>query len=231
MRVSAIILVLLVSLAACAKAPPPVILIAPPVAEQVGPTPWRDVALDEDRERIERIGNAWSEALAEAKRAGFGKQIAEEKELLDPDAGLPRALPPPGRYQCRVIKLGFAPVKRRGRSPGFTAYPPYFCYVEQEGDLTTLVKETGTERHAGRLWPDGDSRLVFLGALALGTEKPPAYGSDRGRDLAGVVERVAPFRWRLVIPWPRVETKLPVESRLDVLEMVPFTEPMAPAAP
>jgi hypothetical protein len=30
-----------------------------------------------------------------------------------------------------------------------------------------------------------------------------------------------------VIPWPRVETRLPVESRLDVLEFVPFTEQMA----
>jgi hypothetical protein len=33
----------------------------------------------------------------------------------------------------------------------------------------------------------------------------------------GVVERVGPARWRLVLPWPRWE------SNLDVMELVPAT--------
>jgi hypothetical protein len=36
--------------------------------------------------------------------------------------------------------------------------------------------------------------------------------------MAGVVERVAPFRYRLVIPWPRGNAKL------DVFELIPVTE-------
>lgn len=199
------------ALAAGCSERPPVLLIPPPnLAAPAGPTPWRDVALDQDTERLETIDAAWSLALAAARRARFAKAVEEAGPLLDPKAALPRPETPPGRYQCRLFRFA-----GRARGPAFTAYKPYFCYVELEGALTTLVKETGTERQAGRLWPDSESRLVFLGALALGEEAPPAYGARRERDLAGVVERVAPFRWRLVIPRAR--------SGLDVLEMVPFT--------
>ena len=176
----------------------------------MGPAPWRDVARDEDVLRIETIDATWQVALATARRARFVKAITDEGALLDPHAALARPETPPGRYQCRVIRFA-----GRARGPAFTAFKPYFCYVEQEGELTTLVKETGSERQAGRLWPDSETRLIFLGALALGTEAPPAYGARPERDLAGVLERVAPFRWRLVIPRPR--------SGLDILEMVPFT--------
>ena len=71
---------------------------------------------------------------------------------------------------------------------------------------------------SGRLYPDADERLVFLGTLSLGDEEAPlAYGEKAERDMVGIVERVAPFRWRLVIPFPRKE------SRLDVFELVPVT--------
>jgi hypothetical protein len=58
---------------------------------------------------------------------------------------------------------------------------------------------------------DDPNRMIFLGSLALGDEKEPlAYGGDPQRDMAGVFERVAPFRWRLVIPWPQSGAKLQV---------------------
>ena len=41
------------------------------------------------------------------------------------------------------------------------------------------------------------------------------YGIDETRDVAGYVERIAPGRWRLVLPEPAFE------SRLDVIELVP----------
>lgn len=190
---------------------PPVLIIPPPRPEAAkGPAPWRDVARDEDTLRLETIDAAWSVALAAARRARFAKAIEAEGVLLDPKAALPRPETPPGRYECRLTRFA-----GRGRGSAFAIFKPYFCYVEQEGDLTTLVKETGTERQAGRLWPDSETRLIFLGTLALGKEAPVAYGERRERDLAGVLERVAPFRWRLVIPRPK--------SGLDVLEMVPFT--------
>jgi len=206
-------LVLAVGLLSGCGQRPPVLLIPPPqpAPSPSGPTPWRDVARDEDLSRLESIGASWSAALAAARRARFGKAISEEGPLLDPTVALPRPELSPGRYQCRLVRFA-----GRSRATAFTVFKPYFCYVEQEGDLTTLVKETGTERQAGRLWPDSPTRLIFLGTLARGREAPPAYGERRERDLAGTLERVAPFRWRLVIPRPR--------SGLDVLEMVPFVE-------
>src|SRR3546814_20610653 len=66
--------------------------------------------------------------------------------------------------------------------------------------------------------PERDDRQIFLGAMELGDEKePPAYGDDPDRDLAGYVERVGAFQWRIVIPDPGKE------SRLDVFDMVPTT--------
>lgn len=209
---------------ACAHRPaaePPAPVVAVEDGEAV--PEWRVVARDNDETRIDGVADAWRRGLDEASRTrGFRGLIAAEGPLLDPAAALPRPAPPPGPYQCRVIKLGTA-----GRSgPPFVAYKPFFCYVEAEGPLLTIVKQTGSQRPAGRLYPDGDeNRLVFLGTLALGNEDAPLpYGEDPERDMAGVVERVAPFRWRLVIPFPRRE------STLDVFELVPVTESARPAA-
>ena len=89
-----------------------------------------------------------------------------------------------------------------------------------EGDLLTIVKQTGSQRPAGRFWEDDNSRrLIFLGSLALGNEETPlAYGDDPRRDMAGYFERIAPFRWRLVIPWPQDGAKL------NVFELTPVPE-------
>ncbi|MFN3944452.1 MAG: DUF4893 domain-containing protein [Allosphingosinicella sp.] len=173
--------------------------------------PWRDIATEADLDRLERVGSAWEEALAAARRAGFTRQIAAEGPLLDPAAALPRAAPPPGSYRCRVIRIGAAP-----RARAYRAFNPFFCHVGAEGELLSITKQTGSERPGGYLWEVASDRLVFLGSMALGTEEiPQPYGEDPTRDMAGIFERVAPFRYRLVIPWPRGE------SKLDLIELVP----------
>jgi hypothetical protein len=82
------------------------------------------------------------------------------------------------------------------------------------GDLT-LTKLTGSQRSAGMLYPDTDTRLVYLGSQAWGAdeEKAPAYGAAPKRDQIGVLERIGETRWRLALPWPRVE------SDLDLVEL------------
>ena len=82
------------------------------------------------------------------------------------------------------------------------------------GHLLTIVKQTGSQRPAGRLWEDDDpTRLIFLGSLALGDETAPlGYGDDPKRDMAGVLERIGPFKWRLVIPWPQSTRSLTYSS-------------------
>ena len=102
--------------------------------------------------------------------------IAAEGDLLKPGAALARPAPTPGSYNCRLIKLG----STTRRQPAFEKFKPFFCYVEVENNLLTIVKQTGSERPAGRLWEDDNPfRLIYLGSLALGDEqKPRAYGDD-----------------------------------------------------
>ena len=178
---------------------------------------WKAVATAEDEDRIARLGLAWQEALTEAGKNNAA-EIRREGKLLLPRSGMPRPEPTPGSYNCRLIKLGKATPKTRA----YETFRPFFCYVEIEDDLLTIVKQTGSQRPAGRLWNDDDSRrLIFLGSLALADETVPlAYGDDPRRNMAGVFERIGPFRWRLVIPWPQSS------SKLDVIELTPvdFTQ-------
>ena len=186
---------------------PSVIVEPPPKSEA-----WRRIATDEDKDRIARLDLAWQQALSEAGKS-FSAEIRKEGDLLKTKAALPRPAPTPGSYNCRLIKLGQATAKTRA----YESFKPFFCYVEVEGDLLTIVKQTGSQRPAGRLWEDDDpNRLVFLGSLTLGNEEQPlAYGDDPKRNMAGVLERIAPFRWRLAIPWPQST------SKLDVFELTP----------
>ena len=118
------------------------------VEEPVKSDAWTQVATAEDEARIDRAGLAWQSALADARRAGFGNEIRKEGLLLEPRAALPRPAPTPGSYNCRLIRLG----RTTTRAPAYESFKPFFCYVEVERDLLTIVKQTGSERPAGRLW-------------------------------------------------------------------------------
>lgn len=180
---------------------------------------WKAVVSAADEDRIERLGLAWYEGLADAKPK-HGKEIADEDVLLKPRAGLAFPAPTPGSYNCRLDTLGSTDHK----TPEFQQFKPFFCYVQvdDQGRLT-IVKQTGSRRPAGGLWEDDDpNRMIFLGSLALGDEKEPlAYGQDPSRDTAGVFERIAPFRWRLVIPWPSSGAKIEVFELTPVADQPP----------
>lgn len=169
---------------------------------------WNGVASDADQLRIARAPLAWQQGLAEANARSFRNEVRAEGKLLVPGAALARPAPTPGSYSCRVVALG----RSSARGPAFERFKPFFCYIDLEGDLFTIVKQTGSQRPAGRLWPDQNpTRLIVLGSLALGNEEEArAYGDDPRRDVAGIFERIAPFVWRLVIPFPRDGTKVQV---------------------
>ena len=212
---AALAAVLLAAGCATKPKPPPGVTPSVEVETPLKADAWKTVATDADEDRISRLGLAWQEALDEARKSN-GADVRREGALLRPRAALPRPAPTPGSYNCRLVKLGKATAKGRP----YESFRPFFCYVEVEGDLLTIVKQTGSQRPAGRLWEDDDdTRLIFLGSLALGDEQQPlAYGDDPKRDMAGVLERIAPFRWRLVIPWPQST------SKLDVFELTPVAE-------
>ena len=69
----------------------------------------------------------------------------------------------------------------------------------------------------GVILPDGAMRDIFLGTMVLGDEQRALqYGVDETRDVAGMIERIGPARWRMVLPEPHFE------SRLDVIDLVPI---------
>jgi hypothetical protein len=172
---------------------------------------WRAAATDKDRERLRKWRQSWDEALAQAKGADDGA-IARDAALFDPDRAQPDPLPPVGNYRCRTIKIG---TQGEGM-PKFTAYPAFDCSVTMEGTTPRIHKHNGSQRPTGFLFPDSNTRQIFLGTLVLGDETAPLrYGIDANRDMAGYVERVADKRWRLVLPYPHFE------SLLDVIELVP----------
>jgi len=212
-------LALVSAVSGCATQPTPTsgvrasVEVGPPLKSEA----WKAVATAADEDRIARLGLAWQEALADANKSNAA-DVRREGNLLLPRSALPRPQPTPGSYNCRLIKLGRVAAKDKP----YETFKPFFCYVEVEDNLLTIVKQTGSQRPAGRLWEDDEAtRLVFLGSLALGDETVPrAYGDDPKRDMAGVLDRIGPFRWRLVIPWPQST------SKLDVFELTPvdFTQ-------
>ena len=192
--------------------PRPVVSVEPPTRAER----WMQIASAADVQRLNNVTGAWAAGLADARRENFVTAVRDEGTLLKTNAALPRPAPTPGSYNCRLVRLGST---GKGK-PAFEKFKPFFCYIQVEGDVLTIVKQTGDTRPAGRLWDDNDeSRLIFLGSLALGDEEQPlAYGENPRRDMAGIFERIGPFRWRLVIPWPQDGAKL------DVFELTPVAD-------
>jgi hypothetical protein len=185
-------------------------VVAPPTAERPNDG-WRTLATEDDRARLRRWRDTWIEALPRA-RAAAAQAVAREGALLEPDAALSGALPPPGDYLCRTIKLG---AQAAGHSE-YTSYPPALCRIHMQGTRLHFTRVTGPQRPIGILFPDNRRRLIFLGTLQLGDEALAyRYSRDRERDMIGLFERVGDDRWRLVLPHPHFE------SLLDVIELVP----------
>jgi hypothetical protein len=197
-----------------AAAPPPARPATdtpPAIAEPQASDDWRDYAKPEDADRLRRLDGAWESALGKARKAGFAADIEKMRALADPKAAtLANPHPAPGDYNCAVFKIG--------GTVGFVSYPVFRCRIALTpgGDLT-LTKLTGSQRTAGKFYPssESDRRLVYLGGQAWGMDekRASAYGADPARDQIGVLERIGEQRWRLVLPWPRVE------SDLDLIEL------------
>lgn len=200
--------------APAAPVTPPLVTPAPPPAPVPAPAPtpapaqatdnWRDYAKPADVDRLGRLTAAWATALKLANDKGHAKELAALGPLADPKARvLAHPHPGPGDYRCRTIKLG--------GSLGLVSYPWFKCHVELTpgGDLV-LTKVSGSQRTAGKLYPGTGTRLVYLGGQAWGADEASAsaYGQDASRDQIGVLERIGETRWRLALPWPRVESDL-----------------------
>jgi hypothetical protein len=185
------------------------------VAQRAEGTDWRRLATAPDRARLRQWRSAWTEALAAARADPAGAAaIARDAALFDPDRALAEAMPPIGDYDCRMVKLG----RRGGVGAVYGEQGWSRCRVDAGGraeDARGLTGLDGRQRPVGTLYADTDARVVFLGSMTLADERPLAYGRDTGRDMVGMMERIGPMRWRLVLPRPAYQ------SILDLLEMRP----------
>lgn len=185
---------------------------AGPAAAVPAAAGWRSITTEHDLDRARKWRTAWVRAVAKARAGGHSAEIDREGVLLEPDVAQRGVAPPAGDYRCRVTKVG-------GQSEGlldYVAYPYFDCRISAGAGPMDFVKLTGSQRPVGRLFPDGDRRMVFLGTLQLGDERGVLrYGHDRQRDMIGLLERIGERRWRLAFPYPAFE------STLDVLELVP----------
>ncbi len=180
-------------------------------ADAVARHDWRSVVTAGDRQRLRDWYDAWQQALREARDGGHAASVTAEGPLLEPLAALPDPWLPAGDYRCRVIKLG-----SQINGPTFVAYPTFQCRLTDHGATLGFAKLTGSQRPSGVIYRDSDHRSILLGTLALGDETGfVEYGTDAQRNVAGIVERIGPQRWRIVLPHPAFE------SIVDVIELVP----------
>jgi hypothetical protein len=174
---------------------------------------WRQVATTADENRLREWRSSFIAALAAARGAGHGAEIDREGALLQPDSALGGGTIANGLYRCRVIRVG-------ARLPGnrdFASSIPLTCRISADGRLQSFALLGGVQRELGRIYPADGLRGVFLGTLMLpGEARAMQYGADEDRDVAGYVERLAPQRWRLVLPAPHFD------ALLEVIELVPM---------
>ena len=186
-------------------------------AQRSGGGDWRRLATAPDRSRLRSWRSAWTEALAAARTDAAGAMaITGDPALFDPDRTLATAMPPTGDYDCRMIKLG-----RLGSVGAVYAEQDWSRCRIGDDDASPgatgrrLTGLDGRQRPVGLLHPDTEARAVYLGSMTLADERPLDYGRDTGRDMVGMMERIGPARWRLVLPHPAYQ------SILDLLELRP----------
>lgn len=181
------------------------------------PTNWHMRITPSDRAAIDQLGATWAGARAAVPRRARAA-FAAEGALVDPVVALPKAELPPGLYYCRLVRFG-------GRR-GFEAFKPDFCTVVAADAGMAFNKQSGTAQPRGWLFEHSETRHVFLGAFQPSRGgAAPAYGANPGLNVAGVVERVAAFRWRMAL------TRAGGGALLDVYELVPVTPKVPGSVP
>jgi hypothetical protein len=179
-----------------------------------GPPPpdWRATATDQDHAKLRELRTVFLDGLAQARAAGFGKEVDAGGRLFDPDAAQDGAALQPGDYRCRTYSLGTKVSDR----PAFVAGTDGFCRITPADRIERFDGRDGPQRLTGRIFPDEPSRTVFLGTRMLGDEASPIhYSRDQDRDTIGAIQRIGEARWRMVIPSPAWG------SKVQVVEIVP----------
>lgn len=160
----------------------------------------------DDKARLDAFDATRAKAIAEARAGGSPEDVAVLDKVL---AGkfLPlREYNFEGNWRCRTIKLG-------GMAPKLVVYGWFKCRFRGDDAGLWLDKITGSQRTRGLFYDDGDTRVIYLGKLHYGYEKPGLYGEDPTRNQIAYAWRVGPNRARIEFPSPQYE------SLLDIMEL------------
>lgn len=189
------------------------------------PPTWRTTITAADRQRLARLWEAWTRALADADAAGQSAAVAALGPAAVPDAAtmnrnaadpmtpaVAGPLPGPGRYRCRMIRIGARVEGVAPRTPIMVGAAPFApCRIEARGNALWFEQDVGpAQRLAGRLYADG-ARQVFLGTTALvGEMGVMGYGADPQRNAVGALRAIGNGHWRLELPWPSWQSNLAI---------------------
>jgi hypothetical protein len=159
-----------------------------------------------DKAKLAAYEATREKAISEARAGGTPADLVElDKAFSGSPVSLHENFDPTGAWRCRVLKLG-------GGLP-LTVYGWFDCRIADDGAGWRLEKRTGSQRTSGQFYDDGDTRLIYLGALHYGDQQPVRYGADGKRNQVAYVFRTGEKRMRLEFPAPEFE------SIMDVLEM------------
>lgn len=210
-----VFLALLLPLAANAADRPP----GSPSHRELRSVKWQEQISAPDRKRLAGLWNAWTRALNQATAAGETGRLAELGALVVADTARPAAIPAPGSYSCRTVRIGLREPIRPPTVPALAIEEAQRCTITVKGELLWLEQVGGATRIGGTLYPDED-RMVFLGTKALrGEMGMRRYGSDATRDQVGVLRAFGDGRWRLELPWPHWQ------SNLELVELTAIASP------
>lgn len=160
-----------------------------------------------DRAKLESYEAIRAKAIAEARSSGSKQEVAAlDRALAGKPVSVHNGFDARGNWRCRVLKLGKT-------DPRLVVYPWFACRMSEDGAGLRLEKTSGSQRTSGYFYDDGDTRMIYLGALHYGDEQPMRYGVDQKRNMVAYAFALGPKRMRLEFPEPEYE------SLLDVMEM------------
>lgn len=182
--------------------------------EPIDMPPWREVAAPYDIERIEANEADYGRMLEVARRAGSSADRAELARIL---GDLPQPIGDDditGRWQCRTVRFVEEPAK-------LTIYDWFDCQITRLSKGLLLEKLSGSELTGGLLYPESETRMIYLGYRHHRSEPARDYDGPDGaegddpanRDDPGILTRRGPDRLILAKPSPVVD------SDYDLLEL------------
>ena len=176
---------------------------------------WKKHITAFDKDRLSRMAEAIGQGLDEAKVRAAPQDLTHVKALLGEDT---RTLPANmlvRDYRCRTVKVG-------GPIGSAVIYGWFECGVKKMPDGRLFFEKTsGSQRMTGYLYPMTDTKWVLLAAPNKDHSGPARdYSGPEGgitdpqmQDRVGVVEWLQDGRYRIVFPYPILE------STFDIVEM------------